>query len=133
MPSSRYRALSVSTALSGLFACAALTIAGAGLLGCDPIGSAGAIIVDPSKVPVAGVKARFTCPANSSANGGEAVSDATGKFVYEHIPSIPDTCTISLEKPGFRTRTLTMKDVHYHSGVTTGKEILPEVQIDPAP
>lgn len=130
---SRYRSLPLSDALSRLFACAALTIGVTGLLGCDPVGSAAAIVVDAKKAPVAGVKARFTCPSSSSANGGEAVSDAAGRFVYEHIPSIPDTCTISLEKAGYKTRTLTMKDVLHQSGMLTGKEVLPEVQLDPAP
>lgn len=132
MLTSRYRALPPSSALLRLFACAALAVGGTGLLGCDSIGTAGAIVVDAKRAPVAGVKARFTCP-NSSANGGESITDASGKFIYEHIPTIPDTCTISLEKTGYRTRTLTMKDVNYHSGVATGKEALPEVQIDPAP
>lgn len=31
------------------------------LVACDPIGSVGAVLVDPSGAPVAGAKVRFGC------------------------------------------------------------------------
>ncbi len=113
-----------------VFAPALLALA---LSACDPIGAAGAVFVDPAGAPVAGAKVHFTCPANSGADGAEATSDATGKFTYERIPSIPATCTMTVEKAGFKTKTLTMKDVLYQSGMFDAKTTLPKVKLDPAP
>lgn len=65
------------------------------LAACDPIDSVGAVLVDPSGAPVAGAKVRFGC------DGEVVVSDASGKFTHERIPSIPSACTIDVEKDGF--------------------------------
>lgn len=88
------------------------------LAACDPIDSVGAVLVDPSGAPVAGAKVRFGC------DGEVVVSDASGKFTHERIPSIPSACTIDVEKDGF---------VLHTQGMLRDDDELPQVRLEPVP
>jgi hypothetical protein len=103
------------------------------LAACDPVGTVGAVLVDPSGAPVEGAKVSFKCPPSSEVNGHETLSDASGTFTHQRIPSIPQTCTMIVEKAGFVTKELTMADVHHQSGMLSKDQTLPSVRLEPAP
>lgn len=52
------------------------------------------------------------------------MSDASGKFTHERIPSIPSACTIDVEKDGF---------VLHTQGMLRDDDELPQVRLEPVP
>jgi len=101
------------------------------LVGCDPIASVGAVVVDPSGAPVAGAKVRFECPDHGFGDSALVTTDARGKFVYSRIPDIDARCKMRVEKEGFAARTLTRSEVAYTSRMVDPAS-LPKVQLQPA-
>src|SRR5262245_34416807 len=97
---------------------------------CDPSGSVGAIVVDPSGAAVADASVGLSCDNHGFGDGALVKTDASGKFYYSKIPDIDERCILTVEKAGFLPRRLTRKQVAYSSGVKLD-EPLPKIRLEP--
>jgi hypothetical protein len=99
--------------------------------GCDPIGEVRFVIVNTGGAPVAAASVVMTCPGNAVPEE-HAQSGPDGTVTYQSIPDIAPTCTFTIEKPGFVTKSLSRADVGYHKGIHA--EATPvKIVLDPAP
>ncbi|HEY1960280.1 MAG TPA: carboxypeptidase-like regulatory domain-containing protein [Polyangiaceae bacterium] len=84
------------------------------LAACDPGWSGTAHLIDATGAPIAGATATLKCP---SGHVEHETSDATGTFVFGGVGSSFEApkCTVTIDAPGFASRTVTVYDLCYRS------------------